>query len=179
MEHDEWPKWVKSPEYQLKLKEALAKVQDPVEIELIRAVIRKLGNIERESLVLEYGRQFVGIARPKGYRQWTRKQCFRNADILADRGQGTYCEGFVLAPPDYFMLIHHAWITLDGKSAIDPTLPNAPECRYFGIPLSGPIFERLRHVLCLEKRAWPTYLDLPIDNRVMVALKEMRVAGLL
>jgi hypothetical protein len=61
------------------------------------------------------------IPRPKGYRrQWARKQCFRNAGILADRGMGTYCEGFILSPPHFLFPIHHAWITLDGKTAIDP-----------------------------------------------------------
>jgi hypothetical protein len=179
VEDDELLLWVKSPEYQFKLKEALSKLRDPVEIALTRAVLRNWGNVERETLVVEYGRPFVGIARPKGYRQWARKQCFRNAGALADRRQGTYCEGFVLTPPHYSMCIHHAWITLDGKSAIDVTFPNATECRYFGIPFSDSVFARIHSLLCLERRMWPVYLGLPLDQRVIAALKEMRAGGLL
>jgi hypothetical protein len=87
--------------------------------------------------------------------------------------------GFVLTPPGYFMCIHHAWITLDGKTAIDVTLPNASECWYFGIPFSGPPFEHLHTKLCAESGVWPAYLDLPMDERVVATLKTMRAEGLL
>jgi hypothetical protein len=180
MEDKEWLRWVDSQEYQLKLKEALSRLKHPVEIALTHAVIRNFGNVNREKIVLEYGRPFVGSARPKGYRrQWMVKQCFRNAGILADQGRGTYCEGVVLGPPDFLFPIHHAWITLDGKTAIDVTLPNASEFWYFGIPFSGPAFARLHTLLVIEQRVWPTYLDLPLDERVIAALKEMRAEGLL
>jgi hypothetical protein len=105
------------------------------------------------------------------------KQCFRNAGILADEGRGTYCEGFALG--EHGFLVHHAWITLDGKTAIDVTLPDAPKYVYFGIPFSGPAFARLHTLLVLERRMWPSYLTLPIDERVIAALKEMRAGGLL
>jgi hypothetical protein len=149
-----------------------------VEIQLTADVVLGKGSIEREKLVLEYGRPFVGIGRPKGYRrQWMVKQCFRNAGILADTGRGTYCEGFALI--EHRFLVHHAWITLDGKTAIDVTLPDAPKYRYFGIPFSDPAFARLHTTLVIEQRVWPSYLNPPIDERVIAALKNMRAGGLL
>jgi hypothetical protein len=151
-----------------------------VEIQLTADVVLGKGGTVRETLVLEYGRPFVGIARPKGYRrQWMVKQCFRNPGILADTRRGTYCEGFVLTPPRYSLCIHHAWITLDGKTAIDVTLPDAPNYRYFGIPFSGPAFARLHTLLALENGVWPSYLNPPIDERVLAALKKMKAGGLL
>jgi hypothetical protein len=56
-----------------------------------------------------------------------------NAADAAMRGRGTYCEGFVVTPDDWWPF-HHAWLTLDGQHAIDQTLPDAPKCHYFGIP---------------------------------------------
>jgi hypothetical protein len=170
MEHRTPIRILNNPTLDRKLQKAVSRLKDVV---LDRGTAR-------ERIVLEYGRPFIGIARPRGYRrQWMVKQCFRNAGILADEGRGTYCEGFVLGPPDFLFPIHHAWITLDGKTAIDVTLPNASECWYFGIPFSGPAFARLHTALVIEQRVWPTYLGLPMDERVIAALKEMRAGGLL
>jgi hypothetical protein len=180
MEPRKGPRILNNPALDRKLQKAICGLNDPVEIRLTSTLVLANGNVDREKLVLEYGRPFVGIARPKGYRQWARKQCFRNAGALANRGQCTYCEGFVLTPPRYSVCIHHAWITLDGKSAVDVTLPNAPECWYFGIPFSEPVFRHLFGLLSVEQGGvWPAYIDLPLDERVIAALKEMRTNGLL
>jgi hypothetical protein len=153
-------------------------LRNPVEIMLIE-VMSAFGYSESLKLLLEYGREFVGIPRPKGFRrQMARKKCFRNAGILMGRKMGTYCEGFVLNPPFRFP-IHHAWITVDGKTAIDVTLPCASECFYFGIPFGGPAFECLHTELMRESRFWPVFLDFPIDKRVIAVLNEMRDAGLI
>jgi hypothetical protein len=162
-----------------KVKRAISGLKNPVEIMLARITVLSQGNVGIEKLVLEYGCPFVGIARPKGYRQWTRKQCFRNAATLADRGQGIYCEGFVISPGSSCQPFHHAWITLDGKEAIDVTLPDAAENLYFGIPFPEKVFARLFRSLSVEQRAWPCFIDLPLDGRVVAALKEMRNGGLL
>jgi hypothetical protein len=81
--------------------------------------------------VLDYGRPYIGIDRPKGYRQRKAKACFGNAALLALEERGAYVEGFAMSfdQPAF----HHAWITLDAKHAIDTTLPNATERQYFGI----------------------------------------------
>ena len=84
--------------------------------------------------VLKVGRTFIGIARPKGYRQMKQKQCFGNAAKLALHNRGIYVEGFVLTPGSW--PIHHAWLTLDEVHAIDVTLKDAPACHYLGIPFS-------------------------------------------
>jgi hypothetical protein len=44
--------------------------------------------------VVEYGSAYIGIDRPKGYRQRAVKQCFINPTRLAFKDRGTYVEGF-------------------------------------------------------------------------------------
>jgi hypothetical protein len=84
-------------------------------------------------LLRKHGRSYIGIERPKGYRrQSALKACYRNAALIAYRGEATYVEG-VCYNGRYGFHFHHAWVTLDRKNAIDPTLPNAPEYKYFGI----------------------------------------------
>jgi hypothetical protein len=150
---------------------------DPTEIALVTRVMSGFGDA-RMNTFLEYGRPFVGIGRPKGYRrQRMFKQCFRNAGILADEGRGIYCEGVGLNGNRF--LFHHAWITLDGHTAIDVTLPDGPDHEYFGIPFSGPGFQRLHTKLWIESGVWPAYLELPMDERVVATLRTMRAEGLL
>ena len=89
-----------------------------------------------EPAVLKYGRAFIGINRPKGYRQRAAKNCYLNSFYLADAERGVYVDGFSLLP-DQGLLFRHAWITLDGIHAVDVTLRHpAPECHFFGIPFS-------------------------------------------
>jgi hypothetical protein len=77
------------------------------------------------------GKLFVGIKRPKGFRQMMRKQCFRNAQILAIEGRATYVEGLCLGRSG--IAFAHGWLTIDGKHAIDVTLSDAESYAYFGI----------------------------------------------
>src|SRR5262245_34286586 len=97
-----------------------------------------------EETVLKYGRGYIGIERPKGFRhQRARKQCFRNAAEAALRGRGQYVEGYTLNRTDHLhMIFQHAWITLDGVHAIDQTLPDAPAHDYFGIPFSNDVINK-------------------------------------
>jgi hypothetical protein len=90
--------------------------------------------------VLRFGRPYVGIARPKGFRrQRARKQCFMNAAELALSGRGAYVEGFATPALSRSRPVPHAWITLDGEHAIDQTWPDADRCQYFGIPFSNEV----------------------------------------
>jgi hypothetical protein len=77
------------------------------------------------------GKLFIGIKRPKGFRQMRRKDCFRNAQSLAIDGRATYVEGLCLGHSG--IAVAHGWLTLDGEHAIDVTWPDAESCAYFGI----------------------------------------------
>jgi hypothetical protein len=76
-------------------------------------------NLKVEELVLKYGRPFISVDRPKGFRLGAKKECFLNSYYAADKGQGFYVEGYGLHED---WLFHHAWITLDGLHAVDVTL---------------------------------------------------------
>jgi hypothetical protein len=96
-----------------------------------------------ERAVLKHGRAFTGIERPKGFRrQRTMKACFHNAGTLALDGRGTYVEGIALLGPDHILPSPHAWITLDGIHAIDPTWKDASMHLYRGIAFPPEIVAR-------------------------------------
>jgi hypothetical protein len=103
--------------------------------------------------VLAYGRPFVGIARPRGYRLGPPSDCYRNAGALAtdDREDyGTYVEGYAMSPRGGSPM-QHAWLTLDGTNAVDVTWRHsAEECQYFGIPFSNEVLNRF----ILRMRVW-------------------------
>ena len=82
--------------------------------------------------VIDYGRPYVGINRPKGYRKRKAKQCFWNAARLAINDCGTYVEGYASLPIGGPAL-HHAWVTLDGVHAVDVTWDAPADCHYVGI----------------------------------------------
>jgi hypothetical protein len=96
-----------------------------------------------ENAVLRHGREYIGIARPKGLRQQrARGLCFLNATDAALQGCAQYVEGFVMSRR-VGIPVHHAWLSADGVHAIDQTLPDAPERAYFGIPFSNAVLERV------------------------------------
>ncbi len=97
-----------------------------------------------EEAVLKYGRGYIGIERPKGFRhQRAREKCFMNSADAALRGRGKYVEGYALNRPDHLrMIFHHAWITVDGIHAIDQTLPDPTAHDYFGIPFSNDVLNK-------------------------------------
>jgi hypothetical protein len=143
-----------------------------------RTVLFSEGGVDTERLVLEYGRPFNGIPRRKGYRQRAQKRCFANAQILADEGRGNYCEGFAIAP-ETGRAFHHGWITLDGANAIDITLLNSHEVKYFGIPFEHELLKKLIRKITTEEKAWVSLLSPPIDPRVTDALKTLKANGLI
>jgi hypothetical protein len=128
-------------------------VSDPIVAELRARVSFSLGNVAVEEAVLAYGRPFIGVSRPKGYRQRGAKRCFANAGNLALCERGIYVEGFALGRG---IAIHHAWITLDGVHAIDVTWDRqASDCHYYGIPFSNDVLRRL----ALRRGYWGPVLD--------------------
>jgi hypothetical protein len=70
----------------------------PVKRALLSHVKHSRGNTIVERFVLEYGRVFVGIKRPKEYRLGPIKKCFVNAGKLACYDRGIYVEGFAMSP---------------------------------------------------------------------------------
>ena len=88
---------------------------------------------ETERAVLEIGRIFVPTSRPAAFVLGKPQDCFVNAGdmAIADPKFGTYVEGFAASddqPP-----FHHAWLTLDGETAIDVTLRDTTGYSFFGI----------------------------------------------
>jgi hypothetical protein len=97
-------------------------------------------NLKVEELVLKYGRPFISVDRPKGFRLGAKKECFLNSYYATDKGQGFYVEGYGLHED---WLFHHAWITLDGLHAVDVTLRGSVSgYQFFGIPISLVIMRR-------------------------------------
>jgi hypothetical protein len=167
----------RDPDFDAKMRKALEGKTHEVEIELIRRTVQGHGNYDAELLALKYGQTFAGIRRPKGYRQMAKKQCFCNAQSLAEMDRGTYCEGFVLSPGSGPAFLH-AWITLDGRSAIDVTLPGAEECKYFGIPFGEPSLKELMIKISIkENKEWTSMLSPPVDKRVIATLQTLKAEG--
>jgi hypothetical protein len=136
---------------------------------------RGVANVEPEKAVLSYGRPFIGVDRPKGYRQRRKQACFGNAATLAFTGRGTYVEGFVTRK-DGGLIIPHAWVTLDGEQAIDTTLPDAPEHFYFGIPFP----KELVVEWCVRRRNVAYELldsDDSAELRALMRLLDQQIAG--
>jgi hypothetical protein len=167
-----------NPALDAKLQKALEGKENEVEIDIICSAVLSHGNVDAHRVVLQYGRPFTGVPRPKGYRQWARRQCFRNSHSIAERGQAHYCEGFVISPRVGIGMLH-AWVTLDGANAVDVTLLDGTECGYFGISFGHPMMKQLIIDIMLETGCWPSLLSPPIDPRVIDALKTLRADGLI
>jgi hypothetical protein len=82
--------------------------------------------------LIERGKVFTPIKRPKGYRKRRDRECFMNAALLAIDRRGIYVEGLACSSLFPKLAAHHAWITLDGVHAIDPTWAE-PGTFYLGI----------------------------------------------
>ena len=94
------------------------------------------------------GRYYVAAPRPKGYRLGARNQCFYNSAMAARKGKGQYVEGLFYSPR--FLTIPHAWITTDGRNAIELTLRDTEGALYFGIEFDARTIARA----IIEKNYW-------------------------
>jgi len=84
-----------------------------------------------ELFVRRNGTDFAGV---EAYEDMGEpKMCYQNATLLAclERADATYVEGFVVNP-EIPMLIHHAWVEIDGQG-FDPTIPDARNRLYYGV----------------------------------------------
>jgi len=95
--------------------------------------------------VLEHGRYYVAVERPKGFRRQLRpKQCFANATRTSQQKiEASYVEGFALKTGR--SPFQHAWVTLDGLHAIDQTLQRPERFLYFGIPFTAEIVSKVTY----------------------------------
>jgi len=94
------------------------------------------------------GRYYFAAPRPKGYRLGARNQCFYNSAMAARKGKGQYVEGLFYSPR--FLTIPHAWITTDGRNAIELTLRDTEGALYFGIEFDARTIARA----IIEKNYW-------------------------
>ena len=93
-----------------------------------------------QRFVLRNGKPFAPRHR-LGHKRKAR-QCFANAaNFVLSKRAGTYVEGFALNKEMPFMPIHHAWVTMDGETAMDPTL-DAEGYEYFGVVFDTDLMRR-------------------------------------
>jgi hypothetical protein len=93
-----------------------------------------------EEFILSHGRMFQrGKPRPRrGGWFRTRRECFRNAycNVLVDPAHFVYCQGYCWRSFSDFAFLHGWFIDRAQPSlAIDTTLPNDTDYRYFGVPI--------------------------------------------
>jgi hypothetical protein len=118
------------------------------------------GIVTPRSFVLQNGFFYNPRPRPKGMKLGPPKECFKNAQKLADPPM-IYCEGYALAPTTPTP-IHHGWLTNSDGVAFDPTWQK-PGLVYIGIPfLLKFLFDRdlandtfFQSVLHDEASKWP------------------------
>lgn len=83
-----------------------------------------------EELVLAYGREYTPGPLADDLCQGEMGLCYSNAARAAMDTGYTYVEGYGMA----FFPTGHAWVTADGRTAMDPTWTEGKG--YFGIPLT-------------------------------------------
>lgn len=95
-------------------------------------------NAERERVAFDTfkkaARPFEPMARPKSYRKRANNECFYNSAMLTIEKRGRYVEG--CAQSIAGIMVHHAWITLDGVHAIETTWKE-PGASYLGIEVDS------------------------------------------
>jgi hypothetical protein len=100
-----------------------------------------------ENFVLRNGKEFT--PRKRIGRKRMMKECFKNAqEFVWENPETTYVEGWVVNSSLPFP-IHHAWVTVTGKDAMDPTL-DAKGHEYFGIAFNT----RITHSQMLKNKVY-------------------------
>lgn len=99
-------------------------------------MLRQSGSLE--GIVLEHGRRFTPAPLPEDMMPGEPKNCFSNAMAVVlgapDEENYRYCEGYAWREGHSLILIHHAWVAVEGTDvAFDPTLPGAVHYEYWGI----------------------------------------------
>jgi len=93
-----------------------------------------------ERFILDHGKDFRGVKRPKGIRKRTNKMCYRNAAQLSLERGFPYVEGF--AVHNDLIAVFHAWCINDEQEVVDNTW-RYPECSlYRGVVIPREILLR-------------------------------------
>lgn len=100
--------------------------------------LRASGKVSDEDLayLIDHGRPYFGIRLPTGIKRRPPGSCFATADDLEDLGEGRRVRGFALRPGSSKALAH-AWISPNGRDAIDAVWTRTPHCEFWGIPGHG------------------------------------------
>lgn len=84
-----------------------------------------------ERFILRQGRDFTPAPLPPEYPQDPKRECFRNASIIAVADPSLlYCEGVAMSA--FGFPTHHAWCVKDGV-VIDSTWDRPEDCLYRGV----------------------------------------------
>ncbi len=112
--------------------------------------------------VLEHGKPFVPSQRPKGLRKRRNRYCFANAASVVgdypDLGY-RYCEGWAVSASGHSLAIQHAWLTVDGSTAVDVTWLE-PGLAYLGVMIESAELARCQ----LAVLSHSSYLDWVTDT---------------
>jgi hypothetical protein len=82
-----------------------------------------------ERFILRNGKDYIPAKRIG--RKQKSKECFGNAARHAMTDNATYVEGFTVIP-EFEWPVHHAWVSIHGDDAVDPTL-DAKGREYIGV----------------------------------------------
>jgi hypothetical protein len=122
----------------------------------LRAMVRAYDRFQEgrgatpQRLILEHGREFAAVPRPKNFRPRKPKNCFGNAFSLALEGRAEYCEGFASSASGITTAFAHAWAcTVDG-TLVETTLREPENYAYLGIRFPPEIFRQLVDRRCRE-----------------------------
>jgi hypothetical protein len=105
--------------------------------------------------VLRNGKEFVGQKLPRKYKLQPPKICFFNARQLVKRTRNLrYVEGYATKWINGIAvhLFHHAWAIDPGDQVIDPTINDADQYSFYGVPFAKDDLKKLKG------RFWPMFL---------------------
>jgi hypothetical protein len=121
---------------------------------------------ETQRFVVDFGRPYVGLKQPKGFRFGPPKKCFQKAtDAILNCDERlskelSYVEGYALVPGQ--MPIHDAWVAFKNLQAVELTVRSNPlEMAFFGVS-----FSRSEVVELVQKSGEYGFLDYPISPAV-------------
>ncbi len=103
---------------------------DPVLSALAR--LNVLADADLDLLQRE-GRLYRGVELPAGITRWPQGECLDASDALERARVGKFVIGFALRPDDDLPL-GHAWVSPDGRTAVDGVWTLPERCLYFGVP---------------------------------------------
>lgn len=114
-----------------------------------------------ERFILECGKDFKGVKRPKGIRKQRDGACYCNATLLAfENKELAYVEGYAIHDGLFPML--HAWCVTKTGEVVDPTWRYPEKSEYRGVIIPNEVLR----VQILKNRVYGV-----LDTGMMVNLK--------